>query len=560
MRTLNEKRLFSALLISWFLINLIQSVFTELLWDEAYYKIYSDNLAWGYFDHPPMIALLVKISSLFFGGNLGTRFMTIVLQIGTLILTWELVGAGRTGKSAIIYFFIVGASLTMFSAYGFITTPDAPLLFFTSLFLYGYKRFLLSAGWKEVLIISLSIAGLVYSKYQSIIVVGLVILSNPCILRSRRFLIAGIGSVILLIPHIIWQINNDFPTMTYQLIDRSEGFRWKYFLEYIPNQLAVFNPFIFGAVIYILIRHQVADLFNRALHLLIIGFIVLFWISSFRGHVEPHWTIACSVPMIVLIISRYAEDKRLAKYVRCVIAPSLVLIFFVRIALVTDLPLIKKVGFNGKKEKIEFIESVTGDHTVVFLSSFQYPAMFSFFTGKTAFPLSTLFNRKTQYDILQMEKDYQNKPAFILFLKGSGSPSYKKDGFAFYGFRTDSLQTTNRLKISWDLPEEEVVFGDSMKIAINISNRGAYDVDFNHSCFPVQVCAAFIKGRETYIQKGILSVPVNMLPKNQSVERIFRFSIPDVTPGIYQMGITLETKLGPAINSIFFKIKVEDDD
>jgi hypothetical protein len=28
--------------------------------------------------------------------------------------------------------------------------------------------------------------------------------------------------------------------------DRSAGFRWSYFLEYLPNQMAVFNPFTLG--------------------------------------------------------------------------------------------------------------------------------------------------------------------------------------------------------------------------------------------------------------------------------------------------------------------------
>ena len=45
----------------WLVINLIQSYFTELAHDEAYYWMYSKYLSWGYFDHPPMIALIIKI-------------------------------------------------------------------------------------------------------------------------------------------------------------------------------------------------------------------------------------------------------------------------------------------------------------------------------------------------------------------------------------------------------------------------------------------------------------------------------------------------------------------
>ena len=44
---------------SWLLLALAQSASTELIADEAYYWVYSQFPAWGYFDHPPMIAFLV---------------------------------------------------------------------------------------------------------------------------------------------------------------------------------------------------------------------------------------------------------------------------------------------------------------------------------------------------------------------------------------------------------------------------------------------------------------------------------------------------------------------
>ena len=51
------KKLFALLLVLWLGMNLFQAVFTEIMKDETYYFLYGQNLAWGYFDHPPMIAL-----------------------------------------------------------------------------------------------------------------------------------------------------------------------------------------------------------------------------------------------------------------------------------------------------------------------------------------------------------------------------------------------------------------------------------------------------------------------------------------------------------------------
>ena len=76
-------KLFIYILAALFVINILQSYFTELIFDESYYWYYAQNMAWGYFDHPPMVALLIKISSLLFSGELGVRFMSCLLSIGT---------------------------------------------------------------------------------------------------------------------------------------------------------------------------------------------------------------------------------------------------------------------------------------------------------------------------------------------------------------------------------------------------------------------------------------------------------------------------------------------
>ena len=83
-------RIFLYLLALIFILNILQAHFTELISDEAYYWYYAQNMAWGYFDHPPMVALIVKISSLFFGGELGVRFISTVLSAGTYLILWFL--------------------------------------------------------------------------------------------------------------------------------------------------------------------------------------------------------------------------------------------------------------------------------------------------------------------------------------------------------------------------------------------------------------------------------------------------------------------------------------
>ena len=41
----------------------------ELTFDEAYYTLWSRSLSFGYLNHPPMVALLIRSSTSLFGGS-----------------------------------------------------------------------------------------------------------------------------------------------------------------------------------------------------------------------------------------------------------------------------------------------------------------------------------------------------------------------------------------------------------------------------------------------------------------------------------------------------------
>src|SRR5271154_1977857 len=56
----------------------------ELTFDEAYYTLWSRNLAWGYLDHPPMIAAWIRASTFLFGPTeFGVRALN-TLVVGAL--------------------------------------------------------------------------------------------------------------------------------------------------------------------------------------------------------------------------------------------------------------------------------------------------------------------------------------------------------------------------------------------------------------------------------------------------------------------------------------------
>ncbi len=60
--------------------------------DEAYYWLWSKNLSFGYFDHPPMVAVLIRASTAVFGDTeFGIRWLSVLLGAAASLGVWRLV-------------------------------------------------------------------------------------------------------------------------------------------------------------------------------------------------------------------------------------------------------------------------------------------------------------------------------------------------------------------------------------------------------------------------------------------------------------------------------------
>ena len=131
----------------WWVCNLLQAGFSELANDEAYYHMFAENLAWGYFDHPPMTALLVWLGEHLFGGELGVRFFFTVLQPLYLYILWRIIRPADADRRDAALFVVLSAATLMLQLYGFIAVPDGPLMMTTALFLLTFKWFSENRRW-----------------------------------------------------------------------------------------------------------------------------------------------------------------------------------------------------------------------------------------------------------------------------------------------------------------------------------------------------------------------------------------------------------------------------
>ena len=63
-------------------VRLVAAAFTPITFDEAYYWMWSKNLAGGYYDHPPMVAYVIRAGTMIAGDTeLGVRLVSILLAL-----------------------------------------------------------------------------------------------------------------------------------------------------------------------------------------------------------------------------------------------------------------------------------------------------------------------------------------------------------------------------------------------------------------------------------------------------------------------------------------------
>ncbi|WP_181592443.1 glycosyltransferase family 39 protein [Rhizobium tropici] len=99
----------------------------DVLPQEAYYWNYSQHPAWGYLDHPPMVAWLIWIGTTVFGDNeFGVRIGATLCWAITAYFIFRLTD-GLFGQMAAFLSILLLSTLPFFFAIGSVTTPDAPL-------------------------------------------------------------------------------------------------------------------------------------------------------------------------------------------------------------------------------------------------------------------------------------------------------------------------------------------------------------------------------------------------------------------------------------------------
>ncbi|MGE0020355.1 MAG: ArnT family glycosyltransferase [Draconibacterium sp.] len=419
----NLNRIHFLVLGIWFILNLLQSIFTGLHSDESYYWMYAQHPDWGYFDHPPMVALLIFIGSSILPGEIGVRLLFILISTLTLALILNELKDGKNLR--FLFVFVFSFPLIHTHIAGFLAIPDIPLMFFTILFLLAYREFLTRQNWQTMLALGLIIPAMIYSKYHAFLIIGFTLFSNISLLKNKYFYGIVILSILMLIPHILWQIENEFPTFKYHLVERAKPIQLKYLLPYLAGIVAVTGPFSGFIVLRKLLKVKPENHFERALVFNISGFILLFLVMSFKNRIEIHW-LSAIIPMIIFLTYPLIKENKKTKlwFTRLAIPVILLLVLFrvyIAFDIIPNVGNLKITFYNRQKSAFEIKEMAQG-RKVGFFNNYAATSNYIFYTRDQAIHLSTPTYRFCQYDLWDDEKSARNQDIFAIQHKSLNSP------------------------------------------------------------------------------------------------------------------------------------------
>ena len=465
----------------WWIANLVQAGFTELANDEAYYHMFAERLAWGYFDHPPVTALLVWAGERLFGGELGVRFFFTVLQPLYLWILWRLIRPADAGRRDAALFVVVSAATLMLQLYGFIAVPDGPLMFTTALFLLTFKWF--SENRRRAwLWMGIAMALMAYSKYHGALVVLFALAANPRQLLRPALYSSGAVALLLLVPHLVWQYEHDWASFAYHLSGRNSVFRPGYVVEFLANVLVVFNPFFVPLYVQAWRKVKPQTPVGRALKLLPVAFIVFFMLSSLRGYVQPQWVIVSCFGLVCVLFAYARRHPRTRRYVMRAGGVTVGLIVLVRLVMIFNPLGIRFEVFNNP-ESYAAIAAEADGRPVVFRYGYAVAAKYAFYTGGEAYCQPNIRYRTHQWQFRDDDSQFIGREVLVECPDGTVSDSTRQvrtltmaNGRSFTWFVDPAFHPVRLVDIAFTGLPGRAAAGETLRLELRIRNPYPYAI------------------------------------------------------------------------------------
>lgn len=251
---------------------------TNLAGDEAYYWDWGRRLDWGYYSKPPFIAWFYALVDWIGGGSLfGVRAASALLGAAGQVVLYRLATL-LFDKETAWTTLLLSLAAPATSALSFFLTIDAPLVLFWLLALWFFWRWVSDIRPGLSLLLLVPVLGLGHLTKQMMLVFPVLAVIFLALepdtrqrLRRPSFWLAILGSLLFLLPPLLWNARHDWITLQHTghhfesgagdggsvLVERATAF-----LEFLGTQLGVLSP-VTAVVLYVLALGGLRKLFRR---------------------------------------------------------------------------------------------------------------------------------------------------------------------------------------------------------------------------------------------------------------------------------------------------------
>lgn len=306
-------------------LRLLLAASFPLVADEAYYWEWSRHLAFGYFDHPPIIAWLIAYGTALFGDTtLGVRLFPVlcgaVAAFALIDLSERLAGAAAARFASLLL------AATPFTVGFVLATPDAPLLAAIAMTLALLVRAVDPVSTRKASLTAWVGAGVAIgiamaSKFTAVLLpmaATLAIVVHP-VLRTQLkrpgpYLAVLVASLVML-PVLHWNATHDWIAFRFQLGhglgSTPRGSWWQRELDLLGGQAALVTPILFVLLVGAIHRamtpkHEARRFLLAFTAVVCLGFFVY---SATRKSVEANWPAIGWLPALALLAAGSAAAR-----------------------------------------------------------------------------------------------------------------------------------------------------------------------------------------------------------------------------------------------------------
>ena len=305
--------------ILWIVVSIWRIAFVflsplDLAPDEAYYWEWSRRPDIGYLSKPPLVSWTIWLFTSIFGHSEWSIRLPAALLISLsqlfVYLTAKRFYNEKIGFYASLIFSLNPGSCIM----GYIMTIDPLLMFFWTLSLYTFYLAMEKRSIKYWIPFIISLGGGLLSKQTMssfLILAPIFVLIREGLSKRSFFSLLSIWvSILFLIPPLIWNIKNGFPTLYHTLHHfegSTQGFSLylRYFLNLLGAEALIISPLIFILILYISVTSIIRfrDLKIQEKYLVIFGPFPLLGVIllSLKQNVYPNWPAPFFVSCIILL-------------------------------------------------------------------------------------------------------------------------------------------------------------------------------------------------------------------------------------------------------------------